>query len=279
MRGVFLPQTLEALWSKMADEPLAMVYAGGTDLLVKMHHGLADPPTLIGLERIGELKKVEDRGDEIFIGATASHSHLISHPLIKTHFPVLTKALEVLGSPPIRHMGTLGGNLITASPAGDSLPPLVVLDGEVALQTRDSYRRLPVKDFILGPGRTLLGPGEILAGIWLKKQPEFNFHHYEKVGQRKALAIALVSLAAVLSITEDGLVRKARLAWGSVGPTAVTSRAAEETLEGNRLSYEILEQAATLARAAVSPIDDVRASAQYRRQVAGNLLLRLLDFV
>ncbi|MBA4392157.1 MAG: molybdopterin dehydrogenase [Desulfobacca sp.] len=276
MRKVFLPLNLETLWQHMAEEPEAYLYAGGTDLLVKMRAGLINPKTLICLERIEALKSIRDQGEEIFIGAACTHAALLRDPLIGKHFPVLAKALSVLGSPLVRQMGTIGGNLITASPAGDTLPPLVVLNADLELQTKDSSRCLAVKTFIRGPGNTLLGPGEILAGVRLKKRPEMNFHHFEKVGQRKALAIALVSLAAVLHLSDKGIVQEARLAWGSVGPTVVTCQEAETTLEGQPLSSEVLERAAALARLAVSPIDDVRAGADYRRQVAGNLLMRLV---
>jgi xanthine dehydrogenase FAD-binding subunit len=260
----------------MAEHPRAALYAGGTDLLVKLRSGLLDPPVLICLERIEELKGTADQGEEIFIGGATTHAALLADPLIQGHFPVLIKALKVLGSPLVRRMGTIGGNLITASPAGDTLPPLYVLGAEVELRNEKSRRHLPVKDFILGPGKTLLASGEILSGVRLRKQPEINVHHFEKVGSRKALAIAVVSLAAALQINPDGLVQKARLAWGSVGPTLVTCREAEAALEGNPLSLEILEKAAAMARRAVSPIDDLRAGAGYRRQVAGNLLFRLL---
>lgn len=260
----------------MTEEPEAMLYAGGTDLLVKIRNGLINPPALICLERIEELKGVMDRGEDVFIGAACTHAALLRDPLIRNHFPVLVKALSVLGSPLVRQMGTIGGNLITASPAGDTLPPLVVLNADLELRCQDSGRCLPVQAFIKGPGMTLLAPGEILAGVRLKKRPELNYHHFEKVGQRKALAIALVSLAAVFHLSDEGIVREVHLAWGSVGPFVMTCREAELALEGQPLSYQVLEKAAALVRAAVSPIDDVRASADYRKRVAGNLLMRLL---
>jgi CO/xanthine dehydrogenase FAD-binding subunit len=276
VRPVFLPENLEALWPILAGEPQTLLFAGGTDLLVKMRLKIVDPPALVGLERILTLKGVEDRGREIFIGATTPHTSLLADPLVKTHFPVLIQALQVLGSPQIRHMGTIGGNVITASPAGDCLPPLYVLGASVELKSRNSCRRLPITDFVTGPGKTLLRPGEILRGVSIEKQSGLTLHHFEKVGQRQALAIAVVSLAAVLQKDETGRIQKARLAWGSVGPTVVLCREAEAALEGNRLSLEVLERAADLARRAVAPIDDVRAGAGYRRLVAGNLLLRLM---
>lgn len=275
MRNVFLPRTLNELWQILEDEPRPALYAGGTDLLVRMRNGLIHPHQMICLERIEELTGVEDRGEEIFIGPCTTFTKLLESPLIMNHFPVLINGLKVLGSPPIRNMGTIGGNIVTASPAGDSLPPLYVLRAELELRTKDSSRRIPISNFIKGPGETALAPGEILTAIFVRKGPDLNLHHYEKVGQRKALAISIVSLAALLKISEDGIVEEARLAWGSVAPTVVTSTEIEAMLIGNRLSRQVLEKAAQLARPIVKPIDDIRASADYRRLVAGNLLLRL----
>ncbi len=276
MRKVSLPHTMNELWQILEDEPQASLYAGGTDLLVKMRSGLIQPRQLICLERMGDLKKVEDRGEEVFIGPCVTFTELLRNRLIRNHFPVLIKGLEVLGSPPIRNMGTIGGNIVTASPAGDTLPPLYVLGAEIELRSKDSSRRLPLKDFIKGPGQTLLDPGEVLTAIFIRKRTNWNFHHYEKVGQRKALAIAIVSLAAVINLSEDGVVKEARLAWGSVAPTVVCSAEVETMLVGNRLSRQVLEEAARVVRKRVKPIDDIRASSNYRRQVAGNVLLRLM---
>lgn len=275
MRNVFIPRTLNELWQILEDEPRSALYAGGTDLLVRMRNGLIHPNQMICVERIEELKGVEDRGEEIFIGPCTTLTKLLESPLMMNHFPILINGLKVLGSPPIRNMGTIGGNIVTASPAGDTLPPLYVLRAELELRTKDSSRRIPIKDFIKGPGETVLAPGEVLTTIFVRKRPDLNLHHYEKVGQRKALAIAVVSLAAMLKISERGVVEEARLAWGSVAPTIVTSAEIEAMLVGNRLSRQLLEKAAPLARAMVKPIDDIRASGEYRRQVAGNLLIRL----
>ena len=278
MRKVLLPHTLEELWEVLRAEPQAAVYAGGTDLLVKLRQGLVDSSRLVCLERIEELKGVQERSDEVFIGASSTHTYVLANPVIQNNFPVLKKALQVLGSPAIRNMGTIGGNICTASPAADSLPPLYVLDAGVEIRSKNGPRRMALKEFILGPGRISLRPGEIVSGVWVKKAPGYNVHHYEKVGQRRALAISIASLAGLLRVTENGVIEEARFAWGSVGPTIITSPEAEKALVGNRLSRPILEKAACLARSAVEPIDDVRASAKYRRLVSGNLMVRLLIF-
>ncbi|MBI5586066.1 MAG: xanthine dehydrogenase family protein subunit M [Deltaproteobacteria bacterium] len=269
-----LPERLEILWPAL-EEPDTTVYAGGTDVLVKLRAGSKSPRQLICLERIPELQGIEDRVDGVLIKAGTTHARIAADPLIQARFPILVQALNVLGSPPIRNMGTIGGNICSASPAGDSLPPLYVLEAEVELCSRTAARRLPIRDFIQGPGQTALGPGEILIGVWISKNQRFSRQYYEKVGQRKALAIAIVSLAALLDLDSEGLVADIRLAWGSVGPTVVTAPAVEAGLRGRPLTLAALQKAAAEARRAVAPIDDVRATAEYRREVAGNLLHRL----
>lgn len=275
MSRVLLPRTLDELWELWRGHPDLALFAGGTDLLVRRRRGLLDPPVLLCLERVGELAVVEEHEAGLFLGALATLQELLEHPLVRDRLPVLTQALAVLGSPPIRHMGTLGGNLVTASPAGDTLPPLYALGAEVELRSAGGNRRLPVEEFILGPGRTALGPGEILAGVWIRPPDGPVRQHYEKVSLRKALAIAVVSLAAVIELNSLGRVGRARLAWGSLGPTVVRSPRAEEALLGGSLRPSELRAAAEIIREEASPIDDLRATAAYRREVAGNLLLRL----
>lgn len=275
MSHVAVPRSLAELWDAWEAHPEARLYAGGTDLLVGIRAGHLQAGSLVCLERIPELRGVEDRGDAIWIGGGVPLADLLAHPLIRSQFPVLTRALSELGSPPIRNVATLAGNLCTASPAGDTLPPLWVLGATVEVQSRHAGRTIPVAEFIPGPGRTALGPGELVRAILVPKPIGFTRQHFEKVGQRKALAIAVVSLAALLEVAPSGLVARVRLAWGSVGPGIVTSAAAEAALIGKPLTHETLEAAAVAAREAVSPIADLRAGAAYRRQVAGNLLLRL----
>ncbi len=274
MSRVLLPRSLEELWPVLADHPRARLYAGGTDLLVQRRRGRVQAETLVCLERVEELARLEEREEQLVLGALATHARLLAWEPLARHFPVLVSALSVLGSPPVRHMGTLGGNLVTASPAGDTLPPLYALGARVELVSARGPRSLALADFIQGPGRVDLAPGEVVARVMLDKKPGWNRQHFEKVGQRRALAIAVASLAAVLQV-EGGRVRRARLAWGSLGPTVVTSRRVEAVLEGAPLEMGTLQEAARLAREAVSPISDLRASAHYRRRLAGNLLLRL----
>ena len=278
MTQVYLPRTLTELWSYLDGEPEAQVYAGGTDLLVKMRNRkLSAAPTLICMERLEELREVTENAAGIRIGAVVTHTKLLRHPLISRYLPVLDQALRTLGSPLIRNMGTIGGNICTASPAGDTLPPLYILQADVELHSRNAFRILPIREFITGPGETQLQKREIMTGIRVRKPERYNVHHFEKVGQRKSMACAVASMAAMLRLSPDGIIEAARLAWGSVGPTIVTDATLEDALLGKKLSRETLTDTAQRIKQIVTPIVDVRASADYRRTVSGNLLLRLLD--
>jgi xanthine dehydrogenase small subunit len=274
---VSLPSTLDGVFDIIKKHPDVVLYAGGTDLLVKLRasHALHNTD-VVCLERIEELQVIYENADHVFIGACCTHSQILSNPFIQRRFPVLIQALKSLGSPPIRNMGTIGGNICTASPAGDALPPLYLLDAEVEIRSDAQSRRMSINDFILGPGKTALKKGEILYGLWLRGYNDYNLHHYEKVGQRRSLAISIASLAALVKTTETGIVEKAGFAWGSVGPTVVTSEVAEAALIGKPLSEKTLKTLMPFIEEALSPIDDIRASAAYRRFVAGNLLFRLL---
>ena len=348
VRQVFMPNHLDEVWDILEREPEAMLYAGGTDLLVRLRFSpdtsletvsgcpeqtvvrrgssvfcvsksseterermeppernervceghpdtsthpdgksginFTGPPvrrsagSLICLERIDELKSIHEVNGQVFIGSCVTHTKLIENRLIQKRFPVLIKALKVLGSPPVRNIGTIGGNICTASPAGDTLPPLYTLGAVVEIRSIDSNRLVPLKSFIKGPGKTALQKSEVLYGVWINADQDYNICHYEKVGQRKALAIAVASLAAMLKLSESGIIEKAGLAWGSVAPTIVTSREIEKALIGKPLAAESLMPVVSLVEKVVSPVDDVRAGADYRRMVAGNLLFRLLQY-
>ncbi len=277
-RLVFFPRSLDELWSIFAGHPKARVFAGGTDLLIWLRSKRIQPPSLISLGKIEVLRGISENPGEVRVGAATSHAELLANHLIKSLFPVLTEALKTLGSPHIRRMGTLGGNIVTASPAGDTLPPLQVLGAEVELISAAGVRRMPIGECILRPGKTALKANEILSAVFLPKPAENLLQHFEKVGLRSAMACAVASFAAAIAIGPTGGIEAARLAWGSVGPTVMTIPAVEAALIGQSLCRETLESLVPIVRESVAPQDDVRASADYRRMVAGNLLLRLLQY-
>ena len=154
MRPVHVPKSLKALYRILSAEPDTAICAGGTDLLVKLRSGAIAPPSLTCIESIEALARVEDRGDSIFMGAGATHTRLLRSNLVCRHFPVLVESLKVLGSPHIRNMGTLGGNLVSASPAGDTIAPLTVLDAR--LEIRAKIIRVGCRSGTLSPGRAAL---------------------------------------------------------------------------------------------------------------------------
>ena len=269
---VHRPVSLEGLWPLLKNGARPM--AGGTDLLVRCRR--QGPCEVALLEGIPGLDSIGLAEGLLRIGATATHATILDHPLVRKLLPVLTQALASLGSPLIRNMGTLGGNIVTASPAGDCLPPLLVLDAVVELASRQGTRRMPLAELLVGPGRTALGPGEIVLAVCVPPPPPDCLQHFEKVGRRNALAIAVASLAALIARDAAGRVTEARLAVGSLAPTVLRCREGEAFLLGRRLDRETLHALGQGIRKAISPIDDIRASAAYRRQVAGNLPLRLL---
>lgn len=273
---VLFPQHTEELWTMMSACRDGAVMAGGTDLLVRLKKTGQNLPALFCLERIEELQQIREDEKEIYIGAAVVHQRLLENTTVKKRLKALWDAIAVLGSPPIRHCGTIGGNLCTASPAGDTLPPLLVLGARVEIWSKSHRRSAQIGEFISGPGRTALEDGEIVAGVTIPLPDAEAFSAYYKIGKRKAMAIAVASMAVLVKTAESGAIDRIKLAWGSVGPTALTLPQVEELLRNNILSEELLRQAGKIVSACISPIDDIRGSAEYRRMVAGNLLLRLL---
>ncbi len=275
MGRVYLPRSLKAVFEILSDEPWAGVFAGGTDLLVRSSPQGVGDRSLVCLEGVEELRGVSESGGEVRIGAGTTHSEVIANGVVKGCLPILREAVRHIGAPAVRNMGTIGGNICTASPAGDTLPALYILDADVELRSVQGERRVPVSGFVTGPGRTVLRPGEVLTAVWIKKDHGFNFHHFEKVGQRRAMAISVASLAFAARLGADGIVAKARCAFGSVAPTVFTSEAVDGCFTGNPMNEGVLREAAAASREGMSPISDVRGSQEYRKCVAGNLLMRL----
>ncbi len=162
---VFFPRTLAELWPLKAANPESAVMAGGTDLLVRLRKTGERPPAIIALERLAELRRMSIEGGGLRIGAAVTIGELAASEIVRDALPALWQAAAALGSPPVRHGATVGGNVCTASPAGDTLPPLYVYGAAVAVAGAAGCRRLPIGDFILGPGRTSLAPGEIVTDI------------------------------------------------------------------------------------------------------------------
>ncbi len=257
-------------------KPGAMILCGGTDLLVKMRSGLVSPKLLLDISDLAPLREIQKTDDRIEIGAAVTESELLDSDVIREHLPLLPIVLAKLGAVQIRNRGTLGGNLVNASPAADSALPLLLYEAEVILEGSQGERQMLLEDFFLGPGKTALTSGEFLRALSIPIPNAQFTPYFHKVGRRKALTIAIASLGALLSV-QGGVVEEIRLAAGSVAPTPLRLSQVESRLNGERLTESLIGKARELAAQSVSPIDDIRASATYRRAVIANLVAHLLE--
>jgi CO/xanthine dehydrogenase FAD-binding subunit len=275
---VLLPRTLDEALDMKAAHPEAVPIAGGTDLMVELNFDRARPETMIDVSRLPELGGWRREDGQVFLGAGLTYTRaLVELPEMRA----LAQASRSVGSPQIRNRGTIGGNLGTASPAGDALPVIAAHDGEVVLVAGGERRRtVPWNEFLVGPKRTALAPDELIVGArWAVTRGPQSF---SKVGTRNAMVIAVASLCLVIDEDEQTV----RVALGSVGPTVVRAREAEEFLAdalaragawddptaqvpGSEVS-SFAEQVA----GAATPIDDVRGSATYRRHACRVLAAR-----
>ena len=251
----------------------AKIIAGGTDLLPGLRQGATNPKLLIDL-RFVSLNQIKLDNNGICLGASVTHSQLLKSATVKAQFPALATACSEIGSPPIRNRGTLGGNLVQASPAADTAPPLLAYDAQVVLVRLGSKRTVPLIDFFTGPGKTVKREDEILTEIWLPFMPRRTASEFMKLGKRKAMAIAVASVTVRLTQHSNGHISEARIALGSVAPMPLRARAAEAMIEGNTITRSLITEAAQKSREQASPISDIRASADYRQRMVEVLTRR-----
>jgi len=272
-RVTYSPTTVVEACEVLARAAGARVLAGGTDLLVRLKDQATWPP-LVDIGRIEALRGVFCDAGMLRIGALTTWTELAEHPSIAAHARVLAQAAEHVGSPQIRNRGTLGGNLANASPAGDALPPLMVLEAQIEIARGGRTRRVAIGEFFLGPGRTVLTADEVIVAVWLPSAARRR-GAFVRLGQRAALAISKVALALTLR-EEGGVLRDVRIALGSVAPTVIRARAAEDILCGQRPTDAVIASASAAAAAAAKPISDVRSNLEYRRAMCAELLREAL---
>jgi len=253
----------------------AKFISGGTDVLVKMKQKALDVDCLISLRRIPELKGIEANGNSIRIGAMTTFREIIGSSLIKERLPALWKASSVLANPQIRNVATIGGNISNAAPSADSVPPLMVLDTKLIIQTSNGLREEVLEDFFLGPGSTKLKEGEVLKEIVVKLPSLECKTFFIKIG-RVSQDIAVVN-GAIAMETEGDEVKKVRCVLGAVAPTPLRLKGVEEKLLGQKITPDLIKEVQHLAEAEVRPITDVRASMEYRRHLSGVIVKRLIE--
>jgi carbon-monoxide dehydrogenase medium subunit len=260
-----LPQALDFLAKY---DGKGSVLAGGTDLLVSMKKREILPEHLISLKGIAELKGIHDEKEGMKIGALVTLGEIEHSKMIQDKFRVLWDAAQVMASPQIRNLGTIGGNLCSAAPSADTAPPLIVLDASVEIISSKGKRKVLVENFFKGPGESVLKSGEILTQILIPRPLEKSSGAYLKLMRRAAMDLAQVGIAACLSFdSEKRICRGARIALGAVGLTPIRALKAEQILLDKEVNERVGKEAGKIAAQEANPRSSLRASKEYRREM------------
>lgn len=279
------PTTLAQALAALAEPGGATVLAGGTDLMPQSHAGRVRPArTLLNIRRVAGLDGITLDGAGLQLGTLVTLSRLLDDALVRNHAPLLADAAGHFASSQIRNAATVGGNLCNASPAGDLLTPLLALDAEVELASLDASgavqtRWLALDGFFSGPGRTQRQSNELLRAVRVPVAGDGQQVRFYKGGTRPGLDISTISIALAACREADGSLHGVRLALGAVAPTPLRARRTEALLEGRPWTAELIDEAAACAADEATPIDDVRASAWYRRELVHNMTHRMLEDV
>lgn len=264
------PRTLQEALSLLGRSPESVkVIAGGTDLLNRMKRRAVVPRYLVDLKAIPTLDFIEWEDDTgLRIGATATLARVLESDVVNRRCPILAETMAVMASPQIRNAATLAGNLCSAVPSADSAPPLIALKAELKVVGSTTERMIPVEEFFTAPHKTLLQPHELVSEILIPPPPSGGRGAYVKHSLRAEGDLAVAGVAVYLTLDSGkNVCSEARIALGAVGPTPFRARKAEALLKGRHMDGELLEKAAGIASDEASPIDDIRASAEYRKEM------------
>lgn len=253
----------------------AKIIAGGTDLMVLMNARQLNAERFIDIWALNELRGISDEGETIRIGALTTYTQLIKSPLIQLHAPALAEASRTIGAIQIQNRGTIGGNIVNASPAGDSLPVLAAFDAEVEVGSVRGVRRIGFNQFYTGYRKTVMEADEIVLAVRAPKLKPGERSFFYKVGTRRAQAISKIVMAVKVKTT-DGMINSINISLGSVAPTVIRAPQTESLLANVALDDEVISQAATHLSKEVSPITDTRSTEHYRRKVTRNVLAKIL---
>lgn len=278
----FAPQSLRAaigLLQQRGDSGRPL--AGGTDLVPQMKEGATRfpfPSCVVSLSRIPELHGIgATNPDGLRIGAGVTMAEIADSALIRERYPAIADGAAIVGSFQTMNVATIGGNLCNAAPSADTAPPLLAHETVAVIAGPSGQRTVPLDQFFLGPGLTVLRPGELLVELRVPSAPARTGSVYRRHTPRKQMDIAVVGVAAALTLREDGVIEKARVALGAVAPTPIRARETEAMLEGKSASPELFALAAESASAEAQPISDVRGSAEFRRHLVRVMTVRMLQ--
>jgi xanthine dehydrogenase small subunit len=274
---VVSPTSLEEVYELLAERGRrAKIIAGGTDVLVALNAKSLDAGEFIDIWRLNELRGIDDEGETIRVGALTTYTQLIRSPLIRLSVPALVEASRTIGAIQIQNRGTVGGNVVNASPAGDSLPVLSAFDAEVEIGSIRGVRRVSFNNFYTGYRQTVMGPDEILLAVRLRKLKPNERSFFFKVGARRAQAISKVVMAVKVGMT-GAEINSISVALGSVAPVVIRASRTESLLTNAILDSTAVEEARRTVSREIAPITDVRSTEHYRRTVTGNVLARVLS--
>jgi len=273
---IIKPLKIADIWKDKQQLKKRMYFlAGCTDVMVYLREGLLQEGALLAdISGLQEMNFIKESGSFIEIGGLTPFCDIIGSAIVKKYAPVLAEASKTIGSPQLRSRATIGGNLGNASPAGDSLPALAVLDAEVVTRLGGSVKKYQVSKLFAGPKKTVLKNGELITAVKFKK-PGAAKGVFVKLGSRNSMAISKLSVAVLYS-AEKNKVKNIRIACGAVAPTVVRATKTEKFLTEKKLDQFVISEAKEMLRKEISPISDIRSTGGYRRAAAANLLENIL---
>jgi CO/xanthine dehydrogenase FAD-binding subunit len=271
-----VPGSLSEALALLSREPgVWQPFAGGTDLMVLLEAGKLSHRKFLSLTKLADFRGIEVKSEAVILGALTTYTEIQRHPVLRSEFPLLCAAARETGSIATQNRGTLGGNIVNASPAADSPPALLVYDAEVELVSERGVRWLPYHGFHTGYKKMQIAPDELLRAVRLPRRARPWQQYYRKVGTRKAQAISKVCFAGAAQV-ENGTVRDIRIALGSVAPIVLRAVKTEAAIRGEKITPESIAAAKNVLEREIAPIDDIRSTARYRLRVAQNSLQEFL---
>ena len=270
------PATLAEAYALLSERGRSIkVIAGGTDLMVLMNAHMLDAAEFLDIWRLNELRDITDEDDVLRVGGLATYTQLIGSELIQRHVPAIIDASRTIGAIQIQNRGTIGGNIVNASPAGDSLPVLAAYDVEIEIGSARGTRQVAFNEFYTGYRRTTLEPDELVLAVRIPKLKEGERDFFWKVGTRRAQAISKTVLAAKAKMSGQ-TIEAISIGVGSVAPTVIRASQTEGLLTGATLTPALVEEARRLIAQEIAPITDLRSTEHYRRTVTANVLVKFL---
>ena len=261
------------------EHPDTRIISGGSDVLIKIREGRMAGTSLVSIRDIEELKGIErkENGD-IYIGAGTVFSHITADPIIQKYIPVLGEAVDQVGGPQIRNIGTIGGNICNGAVSADSVPTVFSYNALLHIANAEGGRSVPVREFYLGPGRVALKQGEVLTHVIIPKNEYEGYHgHYIKYSMRNAMDIATISCSVMSKVNQQaGVIEDVRITFGVAAPVPYRCTKAEEALKGMKIEESLYEKTAQLTREEINPRDSWRASRAFRLQIGGEIAARAL---